>query len=104
LRRLDRREGALEPIVLARVVEGRVGGPDALDDIQIFAGPGVAPIMVKIVAVAALLGVIAAGDDVNGRPAVGIGVQRGQGAGGQGRRDKPRAAGEQFRACATAAG
>src|SRR5206468_9860106 len=71
LQGLDVGERALDPIELAGEVEGLLRRPDAAHDLQIFVGPAVAGVVVEPVAVARLLGVAAAGDDVQGQAAAG---------------------------------
>ena len=76
--RLDRAEGALVAEELALEVEGRVLGPDAADDGHDLAGAAVAGVMGHEVALAALVGLVAAGDEVDGDPpAAGQVVERG---------------------------
>ena len=80
----------LELVVAALVAERRVRGPGLLHDVQVLAGPVVALVLGQVVAVAALLGVTAAGDDVHRDPPARELVQGGERAGGQGRGHEPR--------------
>ena len=91
LRRLDGRVEVLDLVVPAVVAERLVRGPGLLDDVQVLVGAGVPLVLGQVVAVAALFGVAAAGDDVHGDAAAGELVEGGEGAGGQGGRDEARA-------------
>ncbi len=74
----------VEAVVLALVVEGPAGRPDLLDDLDVLAGAGVALVLGEGVALAALLVVVAAGDEVDGQPALADLVEGGEGLGGEG--------------------
>ena len=67
--------------MLALVVEGLVAGPRLLDDLDVLAGAGVALVLGEDVALALLLVVVAAGDEVHREPAVADLVERGEGLG-----------------------
>ena len=97
-RLLDREDVAhevVEAVVLALVVERLVGGPGLLDDLDVLAGAGVALVLGEGVALAALLVVVAAGDEVDGQPAVADLVEGGERLGGERRVGHVRAVGEQ---------
>ena len=68
-------EALFEAIVLAVVIEGFGLGPDAAQDVQVFVGAGIAFVMRQVVAVAALFGVVATGDDVDGEATARIVVE-----------------------------
>src|SRR5207249_7687871 len=76
LQRLDVRERALDPIELPGEIERLLRGPHTAHDLQIFVGAPVAGVMVEPVAVARLLAVAAAGDDVQGQAAAGEVIER----------------------------
>ncbi len=95
LHRLDGGEGALEAVVFALVVDRLVGRPDALDDVEVLAGAGIAGVLVQPVAVAPLLLVVAAGDDVHRQASAREGVERRQRPRGQGRRHESGPVGQQ---------
>ena len=75
-------------IELAVVVERRGPRPRFAHDVEVLVGAAVARVVVEEVAVALLLGVVAAGDDVDGYATVAELVQRGRLARGQRRRDE----------------
>ncbi len=79
----------------ALVVEGLPTGPRLLDDPDVLPGAVVALVLGEEVALALLLVVVAAGDEVDGEPAVADPVQGGEGLGGEGRVRDVRAVGEQ---------
>src|SRR5205814_8701538 len=76
LQRLDVRERALDPIELPGEIERLLRGPHTAHDLQIFVGAPVAGVVVEPVAVARLLAVAAAGDDVQGQAAAGEVIER----------------------------
>ena len=77
LQRLDFGEAGLEAVVLALVVEGLVAGPQPAQQRQVFVGALVALVVVQVVAIAALLGIRPAGDEVHAQPATAELVERG---------------------------
>ena len=85
----------LDLVVPALVGERLLGGPGLLEDVQVLVGAVVALVLGQVVAVAALLGVAAAGDDVHRDPAAGELVEGGERPRGQGRRDEPRSVRDQ---------
>ena len=87
----DLGRGALDPVERALVVHRRLGGPDGLQDGDVLVGAGVALVLAQPVAVARLVGVVAAGDDVDGGPPAGELVEGGEGTGGRGRALEARA-------------
>src|SRR5690606_31818243 len=88
--RLDGAERALEPVELALVVEGLVGGEGAPQHVDELGGAPVAGRLVLEVAVALLVDVAAAGDVVDRDPAgAGEVVERRELARGQGGLDEP---------------
>ncbi len=60
LHRLRRDRSGLEAVVSALVIHRGVGGPEPAQDGDIFVGPGIARVVVLIVAVLSLVGVAAA--------------------------------------------
>jgi hypothetical protein len=76
LQRLDVGPEVGEGVVLAGEVPRLVAGPGRLEDLHVLAGAGVALVLGEGVALAALLVVVAAGDDVDGDPAARGVVQR----------------------------
>ena len=64
-RGLDDAVRALEPVELALVVEGLVGGERPAQDLHVLGGPPVAVIVRDEVAVPVLVGLVATGDEVN---------------------------------------
>ena len=86
--RADRRQRALHLVELALVVEALGRRPLALDDVEELVGAAVAGRLVGEVAVAGLVGVVAAGDHVQGDPAGVERVDRGVLAGGDRRGDE----------------
>ena len=87
--------GRLEVVELAVVVERGLAAQHAPHHVEVLAGAAVAGVVVAVVAVAALFGVAAAGDDVDGDAAAGEVVERGELAGGEGRRDEAGPVGDQ---------
>ena len=85
-------ELALEVERLASVGVVLPGSPH---DGEVFVGSAVALVVALPVAVALLLGVVSAGDDVDGDAALGEEVERGELAGGEGRRDEPWSVGDE---------
>ena len=77
------------------MVEGLARGPGAAQQADIFVGAAIALVVVGPVAVLRLVGVAAAGDDVDGEPPARQLVQCRQFARGERRRDKPRAVRQQ---------
>ena len=75
----------------AVVAERLFRGPRLLHDVQVLVGAVVPFVLGEVVAVAALFGVAAAGDDVHGDAAAGELIEGGEGAGGQGRGHEARA-------------
>src|ERR1700728_1491894 len=78
---LDRFDGGkrlLESIIAPLVIDGRIAGPDALENVEIFGGALVALIVIQIVAIAALLGVVASRDDVHGDATAAEVIERGE--------------------------
>jgi hypothetical protein len=65
----DGGQRALQPVELALVVEALGRRPLALDDVEELVGAPVPGRLVGEVAIAGLVGVVAAGDDVQGDPA-----------------------------------
>jgi hypothetical protein len=94
--RLDVAVRAADPVELAVGVERLGGGELAAQQAHELGGAGVAAVVVREVAVALLVQLVAAGDVVDGHPAApGQLVQRGQLPGHQGRGDEPRPVGDQ---------
>ena len=56
----------LDAVIGTAMVEGRRRGPGLHQHVQVVVGPGVALVLVQVVAVTPLLGVAATGDDVHG--------------------------------------
>ena len=84
------RRGSLEPIMRTRVRHRPRGGPHRLQHGDILVRPGVARILVEPVAVAPLVRVVAARDDVDRGPAAAELVERREAPRREGRRDEPR--------------
>jgi hypothetical protein len=80
---------------LAFEIHRPVGGPDGFQDVHVLVRAGVAFILCCPVAVARLVHVVPAGDDVDGGAAVGELVQRGVGTGGVGGCHKAGAVGDE---------
>jgi hypothetical protein len=91
----DRRPGVRDFVELALVVEVLPVGPLLLDDLEELAAAAVARGFVDPVAVARLVGVVAAGDHVHRDPPGVEGVDRRVLAGDLGGRDEAGAMGEQ---------
>ena len=71
--------GAGEAVEAAFMIDRRAGlGPDALQDVDVFVGAGVAVFLRQRVAVAELIGIVAAADHVHRRPAAGDLIERGE--------------------------
>ena len=87
--------GALEAVVGAVVVDGRVRGPDLLQDLQVLVGAAVPLVVGEVVAVLRLVDVAAAGDDVECQPTSGELIEGGELAGGDGRGDEAGPVGQQ---------
>ena len=77
------------------MVEGSGLGPSAAQQPGVLVGAAVAGGVVDVVPVAGLVGVVTAGDEVHRQSSAAELVERGQLAGGDGRRDEPRPVGEQ---------
>ncbi len=88
---LDRREGALQRIERAVVVERLLRRPFPADDLEIFVGSGITLRLDGVIAVARHFLIGAAGDDVDGDAAAAQLVQRRQLARRQGRLGEARA-------------
>ena len=95
LQRPHRRRGALEAVELAVVVDRAVGRPERAEDVEVLVGAAVARVVVEEVAVAPLVGVAAAGDDVHGDAPARELVERRELARRQRGRDEPGPVGEQ---------
>jgi hypothetical protein len=89
LQRFDFGVEVLDLVMRPGVVERRRSGPGFDEHIQVVVGAGVALVLVDVVAVAPLLGVVAAGDDVHRHAPVREVVQSGQRPGSQRRATKP---------------
>ena len=81
----------LERVVLAREVPGRRLRPGPLEDLHVLAGADVAVVLAQPVALAGLLVLVAAGDDVHGDPPAADLVHRGERLGREGRDRQVRA-------------
>jgi hypothetical protein len=81
---------AREAIVFPRMIHRAGLGPDSLEDVHILVCSRVTLVLRQRVAVAQLIGVIAAGDHVDRRTSAGDLIQRGEFARCQGRRDETR--------------
>jgi hypothetical protein len=88
--------GPVEPIELAVVVDRSIGRPQFAEDFQVLVGTPIPLVVVEVVAVALLLGVAAAGDDVHSEAAGAELVEGGQLAGGHRGRNEPRAVSQQY--------
>ena len=95
LERLDVRLGAAHLVELAAEVEALGRRPGELHHLDVLGGAAIAFLLGREIAVAFLLGVAGAGDDVDGDAALGQMVEGGDLAGGQGRRHEARAMGDQ---------
>ena len=84
------RERAHEIVVLALVIDRLVCGPDAAKDFDILVGARVALVMRQEIAVLALIGVVAARDDMHREPSAAEMIERRQLARRQRRRDEAR--------------
>ena len=84
-----------EAVVLAVVVERLVARPRLLEDLDVLEGAGVALVLGQEVALALLLVVVAAGDEVQRQPAVADLVERGERLGRERRDRQVRAVGQQ---------
>lgn len=93
---LHLREGFLDLIEAALIVEGLVAGPFGADDVEEFRRAGIAVVLVvHNVAVAGKLASLGTGDDVDGDTAAAQLVERGELAGEDGRRLEAGAVGDQ---------
>ena len=72
------------------MIDGLVCGPDAAKDFDILVGARIAFVMRQEIAILALVGVVAARDDVNGEPPAAEMIERRQLARGQSRRHEAR--------------
>jgi hypothetical protein len=77
--------GAGETIIGTLVIDRAIGGPDRFQDADIFVGTGVALVLVQIIAVALLVDIVAAGDNMDrGTPLAQL-IERREAAGCVGR-------------------
>ena len=81
-------ESALEAIVGALVIERLVAGPHMTQHLEVFVSASISLVVTEPVAVAALIGVDAAGNDVQPQPPPSEIVESGGGAGGERWRDE----------------
>src|SRR5439155_21554863 len=73
-----------------------IGGPDLLQNVQVLVGATVPPVVIEIVAVLALIGIAAAGDDVQREPSARKLIESRKLAGGDRGRDKAGPMGQQY--------
>ena len=90
LQRANIRVSATHPVEPAIEIEGRITAPGALHNVQIFLRPLIALGLRREVAIAFLLGVRLAGNDVECEAAAGQLIESGRFAGEQSGRDEPR--------------
>lgn len=88
LQRANRRPGLLRLIKIIVDVHRLFGGPDFADGIEEGVGARIALVVVEIIAVTALLGVIAAADDMYRQPAAEQMFEGGEFTRGESWRDK----------------